>query len=63
MAQFEVVRTGKASTKPAEVRPPDELLDKHPDGTIVKGPDDVQWIIAPAVPRRFQRVKRAVSAS
>lgn len=58
--QFKVLRRGPQVQRSTETKPPESLLDEVPDGTIVSGPDGVQWISMPAIPRRWERAKRTI---
>lgn len=62
-ANFEVLRRGSATKKDEAVRPPDAMLAGLEDGTVVKGPDGTQWIVMPAIPRRFEKAKRVVKTA
>lgn len=42
--------------------PPDSLLDQFADGEMIEGPDKTQWIAKPALPRRWERAKKRVTA-
>lgn len=69
MPEFQVLREGRAARGPVstDVRPPDELLERYEDGTVIAGPDGVQWIVMPEVrihrPRRWEKVKRALAGN
>lgn len=42
--------------------PPDSLLGQFADGEMIEGPDGTQWIAKPALPRRWERAKKRVTA-
>lgn len=57
--KFKVVRRGPQTVK-SDNRPPDTLLADLEPGTVIEGPDKVQWIVMPAQPKRWEKHKRPV---
>lgn len=59
---FTLIRKGR-NAPVSEQRPPDSLLETVEDGTVIAGPDNVQWVAMAAVPRRWERSKKPIGTS